>query len=114
MGGDVYRIRLVVQNTGWLPTYVAKRALERKSVRPIIAEISLPDGATLPVGRAREELGQLEGRNLKAASGFSPVADATDDRAHFDWVVHAPNGGTVKLLARHQRAGVVRAEVELG
>ena len=42
------------------------------------------------------------------------VADPTDDRAHFDWIVHAPQGGTVYLLARHQRAGVVRAEVQLG
>ena len=114
LGDGVYRVRLVVQNTGWLPTYVSKRALERKSVRPVLAEIELPEGATLHVGRAREELGQLEGRHLKAASGFSPVADPTDDRAHFDWIVHAFAGGTVKLLARHQRAGVVRAEVQLG
>lgn len=114
LGGGVYRVRLVVQNTGWLPSYVSKRALERKSVRPVVAEIELPANATLHGGRLREELGQLEGRHLKAASGFSPVADPTDDRAHFDWIVHAPAGGTVKLVARHQRAGVVRAEVQLG
>ncbi len=113
LAGDVYRIRLVVQNTGWLPTYVSKRALERKSVRPVLAEIALPPGAILQTGRAREELGQLEGRAYKAASGFSPVADPTDDRAHFDWIIHAPTGGTVSLSARHQRAGVVRAEVTL-
>ena len=113
LGDGVYRVRLVVQNTGWLPSYVSKRALERKSVRPVLAEIELPEGATLQVGRTREELGQLEGRHLKAASGFSPVADTTDDRAHFDWIVHAPAGGTVKLIAKHQRAGVVRAEVQL-
>ncbi len=113
LGGDLYRVRLVVQNTGWLPTHVSKRALERKSVRPVIAEIALPDGAQLHTGKWREELGQLEGRVGKAASGFSPVADPTDDRAHVDWVVHAPTGGTVSLIARHPRAGVVRAEVTL-
>ncbi len=113
LGGDLYRVRLVVQNTGWLPTHVSKRALERKSVRPVIAEIALPDGAQLHTGKMREELGQLEGRVGKAASGFSPVADPTDDRAHCDWVIHAPVGGTVSLLARHPRAGVVRAEVTL-
>ncbi len=113
LGDGIYRVRLVVQNTGWLPTYVSKRAMERKSVRPVLAEIELPEGATLHVGRTREELGQLEGRCYKAASGFSPVADPTDDRAHFDWIVHAPAGGTVKLIAKHQRAGIVRAEVQL-
>ena len=114
LGGGVYRVRLVVQNGGWLPTYVAKRALERKSVRPVLAEIALPPGAALETGRPREELGQLEGRHLKAAAGFGPAADPTDDRAHFDWIVRAPQGGTVHLLARHQRAGVVRTEVQLG
>ncbi len=113
LGGGLYRVRLVVQNTGWLPTHVSKRALERKSVRPLIAEITLPEGATLHTGKVREELGQLEGRVGKPASGFSPVADPTDDRAHCDWVVHAPDGGTVNLTARHPRAGVVRAEVKL-
>ena len=44
LGGASWRIRLVVQNTGWLPSYVSKRALERKVVRGVIAEIGLPAG----------------------------------------------------------------------
>ena len=30
LGDDTWKVTLVVQNTGWLPTYVSKRALERK------------------------------------------------------------------------------------
>ena len=48
-----WRVRLVVQNTGWLPSYVSKRALERKVVRGVIAEIALPAGATLLPRQAR-------------------------------------------------------------
>ncbi len=33
LGEDAYHVRLVVQNTGWLPTYVTKKALEKKLVR---------------------------------------------------------------------------------
>ena len=40
--------------------------------------------------------------------------DATDNRVKAEWVVRAPNGGTVKLVAKHERAGTVRAEVKLG
>jgi fatty acid-binding protein DegV len=29
------------------------------------------------------------------------------------WIVHAPKGGKVKVVARHERAGVVRTELEL-
>jgi hypothetical protein len=39
--------------------------------------------------------------------------DPTQDRARVEWVVQAPQGGTVQLTARHDRAGTIRAEVSL-
>jgi len=107
----VYAIRLVVQNTGWLPTYVTKKALERKNVRPLIAEVTLPESAKFIAGRCREELGQLEGRCYKGPSALGLTADPTDDRAMFDWVIQAPAGSIVKITARHPRAGTARVEV---
>jgi hypothetical protein len=38
----------------------------------------------------------------------------TDDRAKVEWVVRAKRGERVDLVARHERAGVVRASVTLG
>jgi murein tripeptide amidase MpaA len=113
LGDALYKVRLVVQNTGWLPTYITKKALEKKLVRGVIAEIELPDGATLRTGKPREELGQLEGRAYKPSAANVWNADPTDDRAKVEWVVHAPQGGTVRLTARHERAGVVRVECPL-
>lgn len=111
LGEDTYWVRLVVHNTGWLPTYGTKKAVERKLIRGIVCEIELPDGATLETGKARDELGQLEGRAYKGA--FPDYDDETEDRLKVEWVVHAPEGGSVKLTARHERAGIVRAEVTL-
>ncbi len=113
LGGHLYQVRLVVQNTGWLPTYITKKALEKKGVRGVIVEIELPEGATLRTGKPREELGQLEGRAYKPSAVSGWTADPTDDRAKIEWVVHAPKGGTVRLTARHERAGVVRVELPL-
>ncbi|MFN3690523.1 MAG: M14 family metallopeptidase [Fimbriimonadales bacterium] len=113
LGGGVYKVRLVVQNTGWLPTYITKKALEKKLVRGVIAEIELPDGATLRSGKPREELGQLEGRAYKPSAVSVWNADPTDDRAKVEWVVHAPQGGTTRITAKHDRAGVVRVELQL-
>jgi murein tripeptide amidase MpaA len=113
LGDALYKVRLVVQNTGWLPTYITKKALEKKLVRGVVAEIELPEGATLRTGKPREELGQLEGRAYKPSAVTFWSADPTDDRAKVEWVVHAPQGGTVRLIVRHERAGVVRAELTL-
>ncbi|MFH1567981.1 MAG: M14 family metallopeptidase [Gemmatimonadota bacterium] len=112
LGEGLYRLRLVVENTGWLPTYVTKKGQEKKLVRGVVAEIELPAGAALEQGKAREELGQLEGRAYKGAGAMSP-ADGTTDRLKVEWVVRAPRGGAARLTARHPRAGAVRAEVEL-
>jgi murein tripeptide amidase MpaA len=111
LGEDSYQIRVVVHNTGWLPTYVTKKALEKKTVRGVICELGLPEGATLETGKLREELGQLEGRAYKPV--FSDDEDFTEDRAKVEWVIRAPQGGTVDVTARHERAGTVVAQVEL-
>ena len=111
LSDGTYRIRLVVHNTGWLPSYATKKGVEKKVVRGLVCEIELPEGATLEAGEPREQRGQLEGRAYKEA--FVSGDDATEDRIKVEWVVRAPGGGTVKLVARHERAGVVRAEVVL-
>ncbi len=108
-----YCIQLVVQNTGWLPTYVTQKALEKKLVRGCICEMELPDGATLEMGKLQVELGQLQGRAYKPSAPKRRQSDPTEDRAKVEWVVRAPAGGTVKLLARHERAGVVHTEMTL-
>ena len=113
LGDDTYRVRLVVHNTGWLPTYVTQKALDKKLVRGCICEIELPEGATLEMGKPREELEQLEGRAYKPSAPTRRQSDPTKDRAKVEWVIRAPLGGTVKLLARHERAGVVRTELNL-
>ena len=85
-------------------------------MRAVVAEIELPAGATLKTGKPREEIGQLEGR---AYTGVSATPWATfdtantDDRAKVEWVIAAPQGGTVQLSARHEKAGVVRAALTL-
>jgi murein tripeptide amidase MpaA len=112
IGEGAYRVRLVVENTGWLPTYVTKKALEKKVVRGVICEIELPEGAALQSGKPRLELAQLEGRAYKSAF-VDPGEGGTDDRLKAEWVIQAPKGGMVKVTARHERAGIVRAELEL-
>ncbi len=109
LGDGNDRVRVVVENIGWLPSYVTQKALERK-VRGLVCEIELPKDAKLETGKAREELGQLEGRAYKEALLGS---EGTSDRLKVEWIVHAPKGGKVKVIARHERAGIVRTELEL-
>ncbi len=114
-GADTWRVRLIVQNTGWLPSYVSKMAVKRNLLRGVLAEIEVPAGARLVSGKAREELGELEGwAYLHTGISFWPNKKVTADRAHVDWVVHGKAGTEVKLEAWHERAGRVSTSVRLG
>ena len=108
LGDDIYAVRLVVQNTGWLPSYVTQQAKQRKIVQGCRAEIHLPAAAKLLSGKPSIDLGQLEGRAYKRPL---PYADVTDDRAKAEWIVQAPPGTQISLTAQHDRAGTVRATV---
>ena len=112
IGSETYRVRMVIENTGWLPTYITKKALEKKVTRSVICEIELPKGATLQAGKPRDEFAQLEGRAYKLAM-LDEFDESTSDRLKVEWVIHAPQGGSVKLTARHDRAGVVRTKLKL-
>ena len=117
----VGRIRFAVQNSGWLPTYVSESGLKNKICRGVIGEISRvgepsvdssrigesePDW--LLTGGLRADLGQLKGWSHITAGGWGYEMNSTDDVAVFEWVVKS---GTYDLIARHDRAGVVRQRV---
>lgn len=116
LGDDAWRVRVVVENSGWMTTSVTQRAIDAGSVRPLVAHIALPDGASVASGSERLELGQLAGRALKqnAVRSFAAGSDGTDDRTVAEWIVRAPAGTLLPIELRHDRAGVLTTTVELG
>ena len=114
LGPDTWRVRFAVANSGWLPAYVSKRALERKTARGTVFNIHLPAGVTLTAGRERVEGAHLEGHAPKGSlQAFLPNRDITGDRAVVEWVVRGPRGTAIALTATADRAGTVRTEVTL-
>lgn len=111
LGGDLYRLQAVVVNSGYLPTYGSRKALEVKAVQPIEVEVLLPEGGEIVSGERRQEIGQLEGRANKRAlwGGSFP----TDHLRRLTWTVRAPAGSSVTVVARSQRAGTARATMQL-
>jgi len=111
-GTELWRLMVVVQNNGFLPTYTSKKALERKCVRPTEVELTLPEGSSLVSGQLRQEIGHLEGRSNKVwarGAGSSP----TDHLCKMEWVLQGPQGATVDVTVRSQRAGVVHRRLVL-
>lgn len=110
----LWRVRLVVENTGWLPTNGTQQALDRQAVGEVVAELSLPAGVRFVDGTPRKALGQLAGRNEQRSTttwwGYRP---GTPDRELAEWLVAAPAGTKLSVSAAHDRAGTVRAQLVL-
>ena len=114
LGGDVWKVRLGVANTGWLSTTVTQHAKKMKIVLPAVVEIAAANGASLDVveGEARVRIGQLEGRSKVLLDGGA-MSDGTTDRHLQTWVVRAKSGSVITLSASHQRAGSVSTSITL-
>jgi murein tripeptide amidase MpaA len=113
LNGDEYHLNLIVENTGFFPTYTSQQAKNRKAARPVRVELELPDGVRLIDGKWRLELGHLEGRSNKLDVTATGAASPTDNRARVEWVIHSPKSSKIIVKVLSERAGTIYQEVEL-
>ena len=113
LSADTFSVNLVVENTGYLPTFTSAQAKKRKVVRPVRVELSLPEGAHLVSGKASLELSHLEGRSNKQDVSTVFAASPTDNRARAEWVIQAPAGSVLTLAVHSERAGSWEQKVTL-
>lgn len=115
IGEGAWRVRAIIENTGWMPTAGSQQAADQGAVGGVAAELTLPTGARLANGQLRQTLGQLEGRTgQRSTASWWGYRIGTPDRAVADWIVVAPAGARVSVKASHDRAGTTRAELVLG
>jgi murein tripeptide amidase MpaA len=108
----VWRLNLVVENSGFLPTYTSQQGKTRQVARPVRVELVLPAGARLLSGKRRSELGHLEGRSNKL-SDIILGSNPTDNRARSDWVIHSEVGGELVIHVLSERAGKLHQTIKL-
>jgi hypothetical protein len=113
LGESSFLLRLVLQNSGWLPTNVTEKAIERKTARGIEVELDLPEGARLVGGDLKTDAGQLKGRFDKRSTTWWGNDESTGDLVKLEWVLEAPANTEIGIEARHERAGTIRRRVTL-
>jgi murein tripeptide amidase MpaA len=110
---DKFHLDLVIENSGFLPSYTSQQGKIRQASRPVRVELELPEGAVLTSGKRREELGHLEGRSNKLDVAAVYGESATDNRARLEWVIEAKPGTNVTIKVLSERAGKITWDVIL-
>jgi hypothetical protein len=113
LGGESFRINLVVENNGFLPSFTSQQGKKRGAVRPVRAELEVPEGVSIETRRRRIDLGHLEGRTNKMSAASVFGMDPTDNRSRADWVVKGSPGTVIKIKIHGERAGSLTREIRL-
>ncbi|HEX2916264.1 MAG TPA: M14 family metallopeptidase [Chloroflexia bacterium] len=111
IGENLYKVTAVVENTGFLPTYISQKALERKFLQPVKAKLVVVEGVEIVSGQEEAELSHLEGRSNKQSVSPFQNGYASDYRAKVEWVVKANPGTKITVEAYAERAGRARREL---
>jgi hypothetical protein len=108
---NLWRVRLVVENTGWLPTNGSQQAVDQQVAGGVTAELT---GGRIVEGEQRQSLGQLDGRiGQRSTATWWGYRPGTPDRAVAEWIVAAPAGTALSVKASSDRAGSARSDLVL-
>ena len=102
--GKVAKITVVVENEGYLPTNITKRAIEAQFASPVRALIQITDGE-LTAGKTRMDLGHLSGRRDN---------DMATSRREIEYIVRITGANpTATITIQSEKGGQVKRELEL-
>ncbi|MEM6528728.1 MAG: M14 family metallopeptidase [Chloroflexota bacterium] len=111
LGADLYKVSAIVANTGFLPTFMTERALAHETAKPV--QVDLATSAEILMGRESTNIGHLAGRDERTSTWSPWLRQWSDTKKKLEWLVRAPDGGSVAITANAQRGGIHRAEVTL-
>ena len=114
LGSDLYKVRAVVSNHGYLPSNLSDVAIENKEAQPVKLRLELTN-ADLLMNPAEVNLGHLAGRNERKYP-WSPWGQQwTAVSKPVEWLVRAVDikAAKVSVKASSQKGGTHVCEVSL-
>lgn len=114
LGGELYQITTVVENTGFLATNLSDQALLMAAAPPVVVELQGEEGVDFLQGGQRQEIGHLAGRASRPMA-YSRFYDWPAASRALRWTLRAPAGrpAELRLRAGCPRAGFVQAAISI-
>jgi len=110
LSDGLHRIAVIVQNTGFLPTWISEAARKAGVAKPV--KVTMETTGELVTGKTEVELGHLDGRANQFESPSFYGAYPIQSRAKVEWIVRQ-DGGSVTLTAASNKTGSVTLTIDL-
>ncbi|MGD8868302.1 MAG: M14 family metallopeptidase [Gemmatimonadales bacterium] len=108
LGSGLFKLTATVENEGYLPTYITRRALEAEIAVPVRVELELTN-AELVTGTQRTDIGHLGGVRYSRGSAAESAT-----RRMVEYVVRVTGENPrLSIIVRSEKGGLVRQEVPL-
>jgi len=112
LGAHHWKVSVIVQNAGFLPTYVSDQARKVGVTKPVKAVIEPGPEGTLVSAKREVEIGHLDGRANQFEAPSFYTAYPIQSRAIVEWIV-CQEGGSVTVRASADKAGTTSLEIPL-
>ena len=109
MADELFVIRAIVSNDGYLPSNGSAMAVRNNVAKPVDVEI---EGADVVIGKAKQQVGHLMGRAANRGMMMMFGMAKVENERMVEWLVRG--SGPVTITARSEKGGTVRQEVTLG
>ncbi len=114
LDGDTHRVRAIVENHGYLPTFILGSAKCRPFSDPVRARVELGQGLELVAAPVQQDVGHIPGwgGNDRSTSPGLTRSALEPSRKRAEWVVRGK--GTVTVVAEATRIGKASRTVKVG
>jgi murein tripeptide amidase MpaA len=106
VGKGVFRIEALIENDGYLPTFLTRQALEMKADSEVIAQLSF--AGEMLMGEKSMKIGHLDGYSAyETGYGYEGIETKSELplKKKLVWVIAADSGAQVRLALRSALAG---------
>jgi hypothetical protein len=112
IGSDLYKVRAVVSNHGYLPTNLSDVAIQNQVAKPVRVTITV-EGGELLMNPQTLELGHLAGRNERLYP-WSPWGQQwTASTRAAEWLIKVPGQGSITVTGVSEKGGTARVMREI-
>jgi hypothetical protein len=108
-----YRVRAVIENLGYLPTHLTRRARDIGVARPIRVNLELDSGLSLLMGKPTVEIDSLAGREERQMPYDSWRRPWGEPAQAIEWLVRATEPGNARVRVTSETGGSSSAQVTL-
>jgi hypothetical protein len=110
---DLVRLKVTVENEGFLPTNVTQKAIQNKVAKPVKVRLELKN-AELMMGKEETELGHIKGLSPLGVDTTGRRTTPVENTKTVEFVIRAQGGNaSATITAISEKAGTKTKEVDL-